>query len=149
MTISLHEKLQKMKESKLIEEFKQILNGFEFLSIADARDFPPSLSQAIVDANKTETPRQGKIACTEKEAAILAWVEQMFLYSGIGVGRFYLSTPFRFFPWIDCRVISQEWIKNLSDVRDLNFSVISHNKKVFLSIANEEYWLDAYWCNLQ
>lgn len=95
-----------------------------------------------------DTPRQGEIACSEKQANIFAWVERMFMDSGVGIERFYLSTPFSFFRWLDCKVVSSEWIQNLNDVRDLNFSAISHDKKIFLSLANEEYCVDAYWRNL-
>lgn len=148
MTVSLQDKLQRMKESKLIAEFKNILTCFECLSAVEASEFAPSLNQLIAHANRTDAPRLGKIACTEEQADIFSWVGRMFVASGIGVERFYLSTPYRFFPWLDCRVIRPEWVQNLNDVRDLNFSVISHDKTVFLNIANEEHWLDAYWCNL-
>jgi hypothetical protein len=146
---SLKEKLQRMKESKQIEEFMKSLTAFDCLAGVEVSQFPHSLSQAIAAASKTHTPRQSKIACTEQRADIFAWVERMFIESGVSADRFYLSTPFRFFPWLDCRVIDAGWVQNLSDLRDLDFSVISHDKTVFLSIGNEEHWLDAYWCDLQ
>lgn len=149
MTVSLQDKLQRMKESKSIEEYKKVLTSFRCLSIVEATEFPPTLSDAIARANKSDTPRQGRISCTEDQAEIFAWIKKMFLASAVGVERFYLSTPFRFFPWLDCEVASRDWVRNLSDARDLNFSAISHDKKVFLTIANEEYWLDAYWCSLK
>lgn len=149
MSVSLQEKLQRMKESKAMEEYKKSLISFKCLSVVEASEFAPSLGNAIASAHKSDTRRQGKIACTKDQADIFAWVERMFVDSRIGVERFYLSTPFRFFPWLDCRVVQDEWIRDLSNARDLNFSAISHDKTVFLSIANEEHWLDAYWCNLQ
>lgn len=149
MTVLLQDKLQRMKESRFFEEYVKRLTGFRCFSIVEALEFPPSLSDAIARANKSDTLRQGKIACTEDRADIFSWVEKMFIDSAVGVERFYLSTPFRFFPWLDCSVANDNWIQNLSDVRDLNFSAISHDKKVFISIANEEYWLDAYWCDLK
>ena len=138
-----------MKESKLIDEFKKSLYAFECFSFVEASEFAHTLDQAIAFSAKTNTTRQSKIACSEKQAKIFSWVQSMFMDSGIGVDRFYLSTPFRFFPWLDCRVIKSDWILNLSDVRNLSFSIISHDKTIFLSISNEEHWLDAYWCNLQ
>lgn len=149
MTTPLQYELQWMRESKLVEEFKKSLTGFDFFSFLQTSDFASSLAQAITDANKMETPRQGEIACSEKQENIFAWVERMFVDSGVGTERFYLSTAFSFFRWLDCKVVSSEWVKNLNDVRDLNFSAISYDKKIFLSIANEKYYVDAYWCNLQ
>lgn len=108
MTTSLQDKLQRMRESKFIEEFKKSLTGFECLSVLQTSDFAPSLAQAITDANKMDTPRQSEIACSEKQENIFSWVERMFVDSGVGTKRFYLSTPFSFFRWLDCKVVSNE-----------------------------------------
>lgn len=164
MTNLLQEKLQRQKESKFVEEFKKNLTAFECFATMDESDFPQSLHQVIEAASKIDTPRQSRIA-QEKEHLIsfpgsnvrymesvvgdtFSWVERMFIESGIRTERFYLSTPFRFFPWIDCKIADSGWIKNLSSVCDLNFSVISHDKRIFLSIENGEHWLEAYCCNL-
>ncbi|WEF31944.1 hypothetical protein [Pseudoduganella chitinolytica] len=96
MTVSLQDKLQRMKESQLIAEFQNILTGLECLSVVEASEFASSLNQLIAHANRTDTPRLGKIACAEEQADIFSWVERMFVASGIGVERFYLSAPYRF-----------------------------------------------------
>ena len=164
MTISLQDKLQKLKESKRIEEFKQSLNAFECYAVVEASEFPLTLDQVMQIATKIDTPRQSRVAQDQKSLIafpgdgerylesvagdVFAWIERMFVESGMGVERFYLSTPFRFFPWIDCKVVSAEWVQNLSAVYDLNVSAISHDKTIFLSIENGEHWFDAYWRSL-
>jgi hypothetical protein len=81
-------------------------------------------------------------------AVVIEWVSKIFVASGIGVSDFYLSTAFRFYPWIEVRILNDEWVRNLYDVFDLNVYAVSHEKDKFLAVANEEHCLDAYWCNL-
>lgn len=164
MTGSLQDKLQKLKESKHLDAFKKSLTAFECYDAVDASEFPLTLNQAMRIAAKIDAQRQSRVAQEQKSLIafpgdgerylesivgdVFAWTERMFVDSGVGAERFYLSTPFRFFPWIDCKVVNTGWVKNLNAVYDLNVSAISHDKTSFLSIENGEHWLDAYWCSL-
>lgn len=164
MIDSLQDKLRKLKESKQLHAFKKSLTAFECYAFEETSEFPKTLNQAMQMATKIDTPRQSRI--TQKQNSLItfpsdekryldsvvgdffSWTERMFIESGIGVERFYLSTPFIFFPWVDCKVSNVGWVQNISAVYDLNISVISHDKTIFLSIENGEHWFDAYWCSL-
>ena len=164
MIDSLQDKLQRQQESKHIGAFKARLAAFECYAVVEATEFPSTLTQAVRTASEIDTPRQSRVArergyliafpgddmryLESVVGDVAAWAERMFVQSGVSVERFYLSTPFRSFPWIDCKVVEPGWVQNLSDVCGLNVSAISHDKTSFLAIDNGEHWLDAYWCGL-
>lgn len=148
MNTSLQDKLDRMKEERIIDAFKDRLSSFECGAYFDTTEFPQTLATEIQRANKIDTPRASKMLCSEGRDKVFSWVEEMFKAAGVNKREFYLLTPFRFYPWLQCKALHDEWVKNLSDIKDLNVSVVSSDKKRFLCISNEENWLDAYWSEI-
>ena len=148
MNTTLQDKLQKMMEDKRLLALSKQLTSFECIRTVQTNEFPPSITGAIEIANNNSTPRNSRISCNEQIVARLEWVREIFITSGIGEDHFYLSTGLRFYPWIEVKTLNDEWVRNLNDISRSDFYAISSKEEVFLAVANEEHWLDAYWCDL-
>lgn len=164
MNGSIQDKLRQAQEKRQLDAFRNRLDCLECGEFLPAEAFPASLAQAMETSLRVATARRSRLfphpetlrrfagAFADDGESVTGawrdWFDRMCLGAEIGTERFYLSTPFEYFPWLECRVAKAGWQDELGEITDFDFRLVSAEKTRFLAIHHDEHWIDAYWCEL-
>lgn len=144
MSEDLQTKLLRRKEetaSKQLLERLTRIRGREF--VGDDRVLAERARERIRDTNRTDSTPVSSIGAHVDRGALSDWVEDLLASVDIG-DRFYLFTALRFFPWLDCEVVSPGWGGELVDVSSAGLIVVSPDLAALAVVHEEEHGFDGF-----
>ncbi|MEU1671697.1 hypothetical protein ABZ752_06670 [Streptomyces roseifaciens] len=141
----LQRKIQLNKERKEAELLPSRLTGVRVLGYADATSMPSWTDDARKACLGIASTPDTQIPCSASSTDVDSWYASLLHTAGVKE-RFYCSTRMTNFPWVECLVTEDGWIRSVREALGDDIYFISHDKRSLVVVFEEEYEYIGFHC---
>jgi hypothetical protein len=111
---------------------------YEHSEILDAE-----FTRVFTSFTRTESVPQWTLPGGADDAELDAWFTEITKTVGIG-RRFFVGTNLQTLPWLDCEIVSTDWVGNLRGAIGEDISMLSFDRSTLLVMFSEEHLYEAF-----
>ncbi|MEV6046595.1 hypothetical protein [Streptomyces xanthochromogenes] len=134
----LRQKILLNKEKKEMALLPGRLGGLEVMGYVSDDDVPSWVSDSLREFRSVVVEPHVRIDGDSGGPRLDEW-HLGLLRSAQITERFFCSTGMRNFPWVDCRVSGENWIRSIREGLGGDLYFLSHEKNSLVVIFEEEY----------
>ncbi|MBF5000913.1 hypothetical protein IRT45_27620 [Nocardia sp. BSTN01] len=138
MSEDLAKKLARHREEKSLDAFAHRLKGIRVEQFLTHEEVPREALSQLDTFSKLSTRPNTTIASSASPEIIERWYSEL-LHDAQLESRFYCSTGFEYFAWMQCDVSGAQSISSLRGSIGNNLDFIAHRGRSVASVLEDEY----------